>query len=145
MVCATQCTHRCNLKKHKEITDTQKNPYTHNPLCWAISPPARTQDITSIYVKSRASSPRKKWTQWQLEFAIARKMRLHGQLRLRKKYQRVNNTRTHIISSHLYSSSMLFSGAKPTHARKMFSSIARCFAKAFTQGVSLGTKGAFVR
>jgi hypothetical protein len=46
---------------------------------------------------------------------------------------------------HLYSSIMLFSGARPTHARKMFSSIARCFGSAFTTGVPRGTSGALVR
>mmetsp|Transcript_6551 Transcript_6551/g.24714 ORF Transcript_6551/g.24714 Transcript_6551/m.24714 type:complete len:323 (+) Transcript_6551:170-1138(+) len=40
---------------------------------------------------------------------------------------------------------MLFSGAKPTQARKTFSSIARCLESAFTTGVPLGTRGAFVR
>ena len=40
---------------------------------------------------------------------------------------------------------MLFSGASPTQARKMFSSIARCLASAFTTGVPRGTSGAFVR
>lgn len=34
---------------------------------------------------------------------------------------------------------MLFSGANPTHALRMFSSIARCFASAFTTGVPGGT------
>lgn len=48
-------------------------------------------------------------------------------------------------NAHLNSSSMLFSGARPTQARKIFSNIARCFAKAFTHGVPLGTSGAFVR
>jgi hypothetical protein len=34
---------------------------------------------------------------------------------------------------------MLFSGAKPTHALMMFSSMALCFARAFTTGVPGGT------
>jgi len=39
MVCATQCTHCCDFKKERVITDTQKNPYTlplvmcNLPLC----------------------------------------------------------------------------------------------------------------
>lgn len=40
---------------------------------------------------------------------------------------------------HLYSKIMLFSGAKPTQALRMFSSIARCFDSAFTTGVPGGT------
>merc|ERR1719487_372299 len=49
------------------------------------------------------------------------------------------------LFSHLYSKSMLFSGARPTQARKIFSNIARCFAKALTHGVPRGTNGALVR
>ena len=41
--------------------------------------------------------------------------------------------------AHLYSRIMLFSGAKPTQALSMFSSIALCFASAFTTGVPGGT------
>lgn len=40
---------------------------------------------------------------------------------------------------HLYSRIMLFSGANPTQALRMFSSIARCFDNAFTTGVPGGT------
>lgn len=43
----------------------------------------------------------------------------------------------HIL--HLYSKIMLFSGASPTQALKMFSSIALCFESAFTTGVPGGT------
>ena len=46
---------------------------------------------------------------------------------------------------HLYSISMLFSGARPTQARKMFSSIALCLERALTIGVPLGTSGALVK
>jgi hypothetical protein len=46
---------------------------------------------------------------------------------------------------HLYSRIMLFSGASPTQALMMFSSIALCFARAFTTGVPGGTRGALVR
>lgn len=40
---------------------------------------------------------------------------------------------------HLYSSIMLFSGASPTQALRMFSSMALCLASAFTTGVPGGT------
>lgn len=40
---------------------------------------------------------------------------------------------------YLYSKIMLFSGAKPTQALRMFSSIALCFESAFTTGVPGGT------
>uniref|UniRef100_A0A0A9FML6 Lpa1 n=1 Tax=Arundo donax TaxID=35708 RepID=A0A0A9FML6_ARUDO len=40
---------------------------------------------------------------------------------------------------------MLFSGASPTQALMMFSSIALCFARAFTTSVPGGTRGALVR
>ena len=40
---------------------------------------------------------------------------------------------------HLCSSIMLFSGARPMQARKMFSSMALCLARAFTTGVPGGT------
>lgn len=43
------------------------------------------------------------------------------------------------ISLHLYSKIMLFSGANPTQALSMFSSMARCFDNAFTTGVPGGT------
>lgn len=44
-----------------------------------------------------------------------------------------------LLFFHLYSKIMLFSGAKPTQALSMFSSIARCFDSAFTTGVPGGT------
>jgi len=47
--------------------------------------------------------------------------------------------------SHLNSSSMLLSGASPTQARKMFSSMARCLLRALMHGVPLGTRGALVK
>lgn len=45
---------------------------------------------------------------------------------------------------HLYSRIMLFSGANPTQALIMFSSIARCFDNAFTTGVPGGTCKSYV-
>ena len=46
---------------------------------------------------------------------------------------------------HLNSSIMLFSGARPMQARKVFSSMALCLARALTTGVPSGTRGALAR
>lgn len=59
--------------------------------------------------------------------------------------QRASEGRGSELARHLYSKIMLFSGAKPTQALIMFSSIALCFASAFTTGVPGGTRGALVR
>jgi len=47
--------------------------------------------------------------------------------------------------SYRNSSIMLCSGGRPTHARKKFSSAARCLPSALTTGAPDGTSGAFVR
>ncbi len=54
-------------------------------------------------------------------------------------------TPTQSKADHLNSSIMLFSGYKPTHALKVFSSIALCLARALTTGVPSGTRGALAR
>lgn len=54
-------------------------------------------------------------------------------------------SRTHPNKNHRNSSIMLCSGGSPTHARKKFSSAARCRLSAFTTGAPLGTSGALVR
>ena len=48
-------------------------------------------------------------------------------------------------ADHLNSSIMLFSGYKPTHALKVFSSIALCLERALTTGVPSGTRGALAK
>ena len=45
----------------------------------------------------------------------------------------------------LCSSSMLFSGGRPTQARRMFSIQARCLERELMTGVAGGTKGALKR
>ncbi len=51
----------------------------------------------------------------------------------------------HSKADHLNSSIMLFSGYKPTHALKVFSSIALCLDRALTTGVPSGTRGALAK
>jgi hypothetical protein len=48
-------------------------------------------------------------------------------------------------ADHLNSSIILFSGYKPTHALKVFSSIALCLDRALTTGVPSGTRGALAK
>lgn len=65
----------------------------------------------------------------------------------KEQQQPPNNKNTIYALSFRYlnSSIMLCSGGSPTHARKKFSSAARCRLSALTTGAPLGTSGAFVR